>query len=320
MGFGSRTGPAPGQLFVLSVLIVAPSLLSACTKSGSMPQWFDAIQRAPVRTVLVDGQRIAYLDCGEGPPVILVHGLGGSMWQWEYQQSALAASRRVITLDLLGSGLSDKPDIAYHPDQIVGFFRKFMDQLGIERAALVGNSMGAGVAIAMALVHPDRVDRLVLIGGMPQGVREKVRSPLIRRALDSRAPTWLVRLGNWLVGRSFTEKLLRQVVHDPGVLTPLVIERSYQSRKRPGLIPPLMTLARNLPLWEEGFALKLHEIRQPTLVVWGAEDHIFPLEVGRELQEMIPGSSLAVIPEAGHIPQWERPEAVNPILIEFLKP
>ncbi len=285
-----------------------------------MPQWFDSIQRAPVRSVLVDGHQIAYLESGEGPPVILVHGLGGSMWQWEYQQSALAASHRLITLDLLGSGLSDKPDMAYHPDQIVEFVRTFMDQLGIDRAALVGNSMGAGVVIGMALVHPDRVDRLILIGGMPQGVREKLGSPLIRRALDTWAPTWLVRLGNWLVGRSFTEKLLRQVVHDPGVLTPLVIDRSYRGRKRPGLIPPLMALAGNLPLWEAGFALKLHEIRQPTLVIWGAEDRIFPPEVGRELHEIIPGSSLAMIPEAGHIAQWERPEAVNPILLEFLRP
>ncbi len=319
-GFGSRTGPAPGQLFVLSVLIFTPSLLSACAEPSTMPQWFDSIQRAPVRTVVVDGQRIAYLESGEGPPVILVHGLGGSMWQWEYQHSALAASHRVITLDLLGSGLSDKPDIAYHPDQLVEFFRKFMDQLGIERAALVGNSMGAGVVIGMALTHPDRVDRLILIDGMPNGVREKLASPLIRRAVDTWAPAWLVRLGNWLVGRGFTESVLREVVHDPGLLTPLVIDRSYQNRNQPGLIPPLLALTGNLRLWEEGFALKLHEIRQPTLVLWGAEDRVFPKEVGQELHEIIPGSSLVVIPEAGHIPQWERPEAVNPILLEFLRP
>ena len=319
-GFGSPTGPTPGQLFVLSVLIVTSSLLSACAESSPMPQWFDSIQRAPVRTVVVDGQRLAYLESGEGPPVILVHGLGGSMWQWEYQDSALAASHRVITLDLLGSGLSDKPDIAYHPEQIVEFFLKFMDRLGIERAALVGNSMGAGVVIGMALTHPERVDRLILIDGLPSGVREKLGSPLIRRAVDTRAPAWLVRLANWLVGRRFTEKVLREVVHDPGVLTPLVIERAYRNRKLPGLIPPLLALTRNLPLWEEGFALRLHEIKQPTLVLWGNDDHIFPKEVGRELHEIIPGSSFMVIPKAGHIPQWERPEAVNPILLEFLQP
>ena len=83
------------------------SLMSACASSSEVPPWFDSVQRIPIKTTLVGEQRIAYLDSGEGPVVILVHGLGGSMWQWEYQHSPLSASYRVITLDLLGSGLSD---------------------------------------------------------------------------------------------------------------------------------------------------------------------------------------------------------------------
>ncbi len=74
---------------------------------------FDAIERMPVHTVLVHGQQIAYLDVGSGPPIILIHGFGGSMWQWEYQQHALSQHFRVLTLDLPGAGLSDKPAIDY---------------------------------------------------------------------------------------------------------------------------------------------------------------------------------------------------------------
>src|SRR5439155_312164 len=191
---------------------------------------FDSIHRMPVRTALVQGHRIAYLDAGKGPPVILVHGFGGSMWQWEYQQTALSATHRVITLDLLGGGLSGKPALAYTP------------------AAMV------------------------------------------------------------------------EVVHDPELLTPAVIERSYLNRTRPGLIPPLMTLIRNLPLWEERFARQLAQIRPPTLIVWGAKDRVFPPKVGQDLHAALPGSSFALIPEAGHIPQWEQPDQVNRVLLNFLQP
>ena len=89
------------------------------------------------------------------------------MWQWEHQQHALSQHFRVLTLDLPGSGLSDKPEIDYRPDQMLDFFVGFMDAVQIPQATLVGNSMGAGLAIGMALTHPTRVAKLVLIGGLP---------------------------------------------------------------------------------------------------------------------------------------------------------
>jgi pimeloyl-ACP methyl ester carboxylesterase len=299
--------------------LLLPILLTSCASSSEIPPWFDGFQRQPVHTVTVNGQRIAYLDIGGGPPVILIHGFGGSMWQWEYQQAALAPHYRVITLDLPGSGLSDKPDIAYTPDEMVAFINGFMDALGIKKAALVGNSVGGGLAVGMALTHPDRVDRLVLIGGLPKGVREKLTGPLTRRAVETSAPVWLIRLGNWLAGRWVTEDMLKEIIHDHGRLTPAVIERSYRNRQRPGLISAVMAMGRSLPLWEKGFALRIGEVSRPTLVIWGAEDKVFPPDVGRELQAAIKGASFALIPRAGHIPQWEEPEAVNALLITFLK-
>lgn len=294
-------------------------ILSACATPFEIPPWFDSILRVPVQTVLVEGQRIAYLDVGGGPPVILIHGFGGSMWQWEYQQAVLAAGHRVITPDLLGSGLSDKPDLDYTPTQVVESFRGFMDALGIQRASLVGNSLGGGLAIGMALAHPERVDRLVLVGGLPDRVRERLASPLIRRAVESRAPAWLVSLGNRLAGRGLTRRVLEEIVHDPVLLTPLVIERAHRNRQRPGLIPPVLALARNLPLWEQGPAQRLDEIRQPTLILWGEQDKVFPPQVGQHLHRAILGSAFVLIPQAGHIPQWERPDIVNPVMVKFLQ-
>jgi len=261
---------------------------------------------------------MAYLDIGTGQPVVLIHGFGGSMWQWEHQQAALSSHIRLITPDLVGSGLSDKPDIEYRPEEMLDYFVSFMDRLHISQATLVGNSMGAGLAIGMALTHPDRVSKLILIDGLPANVLDTLTSPSIRRALETSAPSWLISFGNWLFGGLMIESVLKEMVHDPALLTPAVIERSNRNRQRPGLIPPILTVRKTLPLWETGFAKRIGEIAHPTLILWGEEDRVFPIAVGEELHRSITGSTLMRIPKAGHIPQWEQPDLANQAMLEFI--
>ena len=292
-------------------------MLFACAPS-ELPRWFDGIHRVPLHTVQVDGHRLAYLDEGTGPPLILIHGFGGSMWQWEYQSTALATENRVVTLDLLGSGFSDKPDIAYRPEEVLHFFLGFMDALRIERATLVGNSMGGGVALAMALTAPERVDRLILIGGLPPHIKERLASPLIRRALESSYPAWLVRLGGWLAGSSATDRVLKEIVFDHSLLTSAVRDRSHRNRQRGNYLGPVLALGRTVPIWESDYAPRLKEVGQQTLVLWGEEDRVFPPEVGRDLAAVLPNARFLAIPSAGHIPMWERPDVVNRHIVEFL--
>ena len=102
------------SVFLLLIMICLVGMVS-CSSTAPSPPWIERIQRLPVKTVEINGYRIAYLDVGQGDPVILIHGFGGSMWQWEYQHMALSSQYRVITLDLLGSGLSEKPDVSYSP-------------------------------------------------------------------------------------------------------------------------------------------------------------------------------------------------------------
>ncbi len=294
--------------------------MSACASPNPLPQWFDAIQRLPLHSVLVHGHRIAYLDAGEGPPVILLHGFGGSMWQWEYQQAALSAAVRLITPDILGAGLSDKPDIAYSPDEMLAFLTGFMDALEIPQAVVIGHSMGAGLAIGMAIAHPQRVAKLVLISGLPPRVRDHLASPTLKRAIETRAPTWLVAFGNWALGGWVIKGVLKEMVHDHTLLTPAVLDRSNRNRTRPGLFRPMMTVRENLPIWERDFAPRISSITAPCLILWGEEDRVFPVAVGRGLHAAISGSSLVTIPHAGHLPQWEQPISVNQHLLRFLKP
>ncbi len=302
----------------LATWFLASLLMSGCA-APDIPPWFDAIQRLPVQSTSVNGHRIAYLDEGQGPPLILLHGYGGSMWQWEYQQP-LTAHFRVITPDLIGSGLSDKPDIDYHPSELIDSVRGLMEALGLQTATLVGNSMGGGVAMGMALTYPERVHRLVLIDTLPDHVRERLVSPLMQRAINTHVPAWLARFGASLFGSRTMEAVLKEVVYDHSLITPLVLERSNRNRQREDMIGPLLSLRDSLPLWEQHYAPRLTEIRQSTLILWGEHDRLFPPQVGKDLQSMIPQARLIVIPEAGHIPQWEQPQLVNRHIREFLQP
>ena len=295
-------------------------LLGSCATANPLPPWFDSIERFSLKSVTINGQRIAYLDEGHGPPVILIHGFGGSMWQWEHQQSALEKHVRVITPDLPGSGLSDKPDIAYTPEEMLQFLTGFLDALHIPQASLVGNSMGAGLAIGMALDHSERVTKLVLISGLPPHVMENLANPSIKRALTTSTPSWLVSFGNWLVGGFMVDRILKEIVYDHTLLTPAILERSNRNRQRPGLIAPLMTVGDNLPAWETRYAPRIGTITHPTLILWGEEDRVFPIKTGKLLHELIPQSTFAAVPRAGHIPQWEQPELVNAQLRSFLQP
>ncbi len=293
-------------------------MIVGCTPASHIPSYFDAIDRIHINTVLVQGQRIAYLDEGSGPPVILIHGFGGSMWQWEHQQQALSQQFRLLTLDLLGSGLSDKPEIAYLPDQMLEFLVGFMDALQIPKATLIGNSMGAGLVIGMALNCPTRVEKLVLIDGLPSHVMEKLTNPTLRQAMGTRLPVWFVSLANWLFNGVGTESFLKEMVHDHALLTPAVIERSNRNRRRPGIIRPIMAVRNALPVWERDYAPRLATITHPTLLIWGEQDHVFPITVGEELHRLIPHSQFVSIPDAGHLPQWERPDLVNRSLIAYI--
>jgi pimeloyl-ACP methyl ester carboxylesterase len=316
---GLSVHPSSYSLALWPLILVMPTLLMSCADTHGVPDWFDAIHRVPLKTVMVEGNRIAYTDRGEGPPVILIHGFGGSMWQWEYQQP-LSSSYRLITLDMLGAGLSDKPDIEYTPVQLVEFMRNFMDALQITKAALVGNSMGAGIVIGMALTYPNRVDKVILIDGLPDQIRDKLISPSLQRALGPWPPLWVLKTANWFAGPGTTRKILSEMVYNDELLTPAVIDRSTRNRRRPGFFKPLRATVRNVPLWESGFAQRIGEIRQPTLILWGAKDAVFAPSVGEQLHRMIPGSQFTLIPDAGHIAMWERPDVINPLLVKFLQP
>ncbi|HNP60620.1 MAG TPA: alpha/beta fold hydrolase [Nitrospirales bacterium] len=307
------------RLFLLFMVVLGCLTILGCSSLKTLPSGIDLIQRVPYQTTRVNTHRIAYLDVGQGPPLILIHGFGGSMWQWEHQYSVLAQTHRVIILDLLGSGLSDKPDDAYTPKYLVEFFRQFMDALNISRATLVGNSMGAGLAMAMALDYPERVDRLVLISGFPAHVENSIASPHYQRFLHHRPPIWLAKLGNWMAGRRTTEYILKEIIYNAALISPAIIDRSFHNRQRGDFLVPLYSLMDNIKTWEGQYGNRFQQISHPVLLLWGDQDRVFPLDVGERVKDQLPHVEWHVIPEAGHLAQWEAPTMVNQFILSFLE-
>ncbi len=240
------------------------------------------------------------------------------MWHWEHQQVALARSYRIITPDLLGSGLSEKPELMYSPAFLLDSFRLFMDQLHIQEAVLIGSSMGAGLAIGMSLKHPDRVTKLVLIAGFPADILDNIQSPKTKRLIEHRPPLWMSKLGSRMTGRWSTKLMLEEIIHDRALISSMVVERADRLRSQPGLFSAVYSQLDHLSEWETAFAPRLTEVSRPAFIVWGEHDKIFHPSVGQTLQTTIPNSSFLVVPNSGHIPQWENPDFVNPVLLQFL--
>ncbi len=178
-----------------------------------------------------------------------------------------------------------------------------MDNLGLDHATLVENSLGVGLALGMALRYLKRVDRLILISGFPANISQNLTSDHYEGLINHRPPIWLAKVGNWFGGHWLTKMNLEEIVYNQELLTPSVIERSYQNKQNSDFLPPLFSLLDHLPQWEQGFGLRLKQVHHSTLIIWGSEDRLFPQTVGRSLRQIISDSSFHVIQDAGHIPQ-----------------
>lgn len=247
----------------------------------------------------------------------MLHGYAGSIWNWERQIEALGRRFTLFIPDVLGQGLSDKPHAAYTPEFYLDWLGGFLNAVGLGRASLVGHSMGGGLALSLALTSPERVDRLILISGFPQEVLRQIRGPYLKRLARLNSGV-LFGLGYRLMGRRTFRKFIGGLVWDRSLVTPAVVERAYRLRKDHGQAWPLWSSLKHVALWESRYAPRLGSVPGPVLIIWGQRDRFIPLSAGEELHRTIPGSRLTVIPNAGHLPMWEEPAAVNSKILEFL--
>jgi len=190
--------------------------------------------------------------------------------------------------------------------------------VGIEKATLIGNSMGGGIAWGTAIVFPERVDRLILIDCVPPDVLGQVKNESLRTLIAIKDIPFLPYLVISARSKSSIRWVLKESVSDVELITPEVVKRQYQLSKIKGTTWVLYSTLKHA---EEALRLKdlFSLIRQPALFIWGEKDIIFPPDVGETLHQTITGSKFQLIEKSGHIPMWESPDKVNQAILDFLK-
>jgi pimeloyl-ACP methyl ester carboxylesterase len=254
-----------------------------------------------LRSTYVFGQKICYYDVGDGPALVLLHGIGGDADDWAFCLDALSQSHRVVALDLLGFGRSHKPHIDYSIAGFVEVIEQFLRALGVEHAALMGNSMGGWIAASFALQFPAIVDKLVLVDAAG------LWGNAVELPIDLRVST-----------RQHLREVFEFLFHDKSLATDDLIDLAYQQHLERGDGYTIHNLLQNLPDGREWLDQSIAGLKVPTLIVWGEQDALIPVETARNFQRLISGSQLEIIPECGHLPALEKPAELVRHVLDFL--
>ncbi|HEV2786419.1 MAG TPA: alpha/beta fold hydrolase [Solirubrobacteraceae bacterium] len=296
---------------------VEPPDRGAYGPAGRSP-WLDVDWGAHRRVLRVAGRAVNLVELGSGPPLLFVHGLGGSWQNWLENLPELARDHRVIALDLPGFGASEMPAGAI---SVAGYARTLdavCTALSIKAASVVGNSMGGFVAAELAIAHPQRVRRLVLVSAAGLHIAEL----RLDRALDRvrRAERAFARGARFVAARPqvFARRtrlrriVLAGVVAHPDLLPGPLVAEQVAGAGRAGFMPALRSMA-SYPLRD-----RLARIACPTLIVWGERDRVVPVRDAATFERLIPEARKIVYPDTGHVPMLERPARFNADLRAFL--
>jgi len=257
------------------------------------------------------------VEMGKGPPVVLVHGLSAAWQSWLEQILPFAESHRVVAVDLPGFGASPMPPWQISIPAYGRFVRDFCERLGIERASLIGNSMGGFIATEVAITDPERVDELVLVSAAGITYAKARREPVavLGRLGMAAAPVLLKFQMSGIRRPGLRHRAFRGVFHDPNSLRPELLWENIVPAltSSPGYLDALTTLF--------GYDIRdrLEEIELPTLIVWGRNDRVVPVPAALAYERRIgDNAELVIFDKCGHVPQLERPVRFNRVVEDFL--
>ncbi len=258
------------------------------------------------KSAMIFGAKIRYLEAGDAakPTVILLHGLGANAESWALTIPALAQNFHVVAPDQVGFGKSDKPLLKYRVGTYADFLDKFMAELKIEKASLVGNSMGGWVAALTAIKYPNRVERVVLADS----------AGLLPKEVDLNR---IYQLNNST--RDEIRANLKLIFASPALQnSEALVDQFFTQRVTTNDGYTISSLIESIKRREDFLDARLGEIKKPTLVIWGKQDGLLPLSDGEKFNKGITGSELIVFDNCGHAPQFEKAADFNKWVLEFL--
>ena len=274
-------------------------------------------EKARIEKVSVGGIDVRYAIAGEGPAVLLVHGLASSMITWYCNIEAVAeAGFTAIALDLPGYGDSGMADhLDYDPESGARFLADFTAELGIDRFSVVGNSAGGLIAGVTALKYPDRVDKVVLVAAA--GLGRRLSWPL--RIISVPVLGELI----YKPHRFSKTAIVKRIFFRPPAILDDILPEMLRVRCLPHAPQVMLRSVRSgvnlLGLRREHNILhRLRDHPTPVLAVWGEDDLVIPPVKAEDVKRALPHATIHVLPECGHWPQMEKPEQFNRILTKFL--
>ena len=262
----------------------------------------------------IDGTRVRYLDSGGvGPAVLMTHGIGESLEFWHRQFDALGASLRLIAWDMPGHGLSDESADALSLEGQAQVAWRLLDQLGVNRVHLIGNSLGAAMSLRMAAQSPARASSLLLANSAALGPEvftafKLMTLPLLGELMNKPSPMAVAQQ-------------IKAIVHRPESITPEVRAAIERNIHRPGGGKHFLTLLRRIStlhgqrteLWQRSHEI-LRELQTPVIFVHGVHDVVLPVKHSQQAHSLVRGAELAVLQHCGHTPQLEQAEVFNDLL------
>lgn len=305
---------------LLQLLLVALIVLVAWlyTPNTSWQEMRDKYALADSQFVQLDnGVNMHYRDHGNpaGKAIVLIHGTSDSLRTWDHLIPLLQDDYRLIAMDLPGHGLSSQhPDRDYSRRSLSASVQQLMQHLKVDSATLVGNSLGGNIAWRTAAIAPAKVDALVLLDPSGSPPVENKKSNIGFRLLGTSVGR---QLGKIFTPRALVEKSLIGTVYDAELVSDAVTDRYWELLRLPGNRDTLTELA--LIQWNQEAWQRIGEIEEPTLIIWGAEDHITPTKNAPVFDEAMANSRLLIYPEVGHLPMLEVPDKTAQDIRDFLQ-
>jgi pimeloyl-ACP methyl ester carboxylesterase len=313
----------PAQAHTETADRAATERSSAYGPVGRSP-WLEIDWRKHQRWLTVDSQPVNTIELsGEhadsGQPIVFVHGLSGSWPNWLEQLPVLAKRHRVLALDLPGFGHSPMPVEEISISAYARLLDRILEQLQIDAAAVVGNSMGGFIAAELAIAFPQRVERLVLVSAAglstyaPAGGLGAIATLQRLERILTAGCAWVASKSDAVARHPrLREATLHAVLRHPSRLPAALTAEQLRGAGKPGFIGGLKAI------FDYDIRARLPEIACPTLIVWGEHDRLVPVRDAELFAELIPGSRKVIFEDTGHAAMLERPAAFNALLEDFL--